>query len=155
MFTHPPGGPHGQTESGGRVLAVNAGAREPRGGVTRQGIVLTDLQSLRDCQQNFSLSLSGPSQCTKGQGRSRATRLPCSSTMYTVALQRTVCPVHGSRAGSESFRGAPPQDRPVRARARRRAAPRRSLPHCKSCALRRWPDSLWTLPREACAFSLV
>ena len=27
------GGPHGQTESGGRVLAVNAGARAPRGGV--------------------------------------------------------------------------------------------------------------------------
>jgi hypothetical protein len=45
------GGPHGQTESGGRVLAVvNAGARAPRGGVTRQDVVLTDLQSLRDCQ---------------------------------------------------------------------------------------------------------
>jgi hypothetical protein len=41
---------HGQTESGGRVLAVNAGARAPRGGVTRQGAVLTDLQSLCDCQ---------------------------------------------------------------------------------------------------------
>ena len=52
------GGPHGQTESGGRVLAVNAGARAPRGGVTRQGVVLTDLQSLCDCQLNFSLSLS-------------------------------------------------------------------------------------------------
>ena len=52
------GGPHGQTESGGRVLAVKAEARAPRGGVTRQGVVLTDLQSLRDCQQNFSLSLS-------------------------------------------------------------------------------------------------
>jgi hypothetical protein len=35
---------------GGRVLAVNAGARVPRGGVTRQGVVLTDLQSLCDCQ---------------------------------------------------------------------------------------------------------
>jgi hypothetical protein len=33
--------PHGQTESGGRVLAVNTGARAPRGGVTRQGVVLT------------------------------------------------------------------------------------------------------------------
>ena len=32
------------------ILAVNAGARAPRGGVTRQGVVLTDLQSLRDCQ---------------------------------------------------------------------------------------------------------
>ena len=31
-------------------LAVNAGARAPRGGVTRQGVVLTDLQSLGDCQ---------------------------------------------------------------------------------------------------------
>jgi hypothetical protein len=30
----------------------------PRGGVTRQGVVLTDLQSLRDCQKNFSLSLA-------------------------------------------------------------------------------------------------
>ena len=33
-------------------------SRAPRGGVTRQGVVLTDLQSLRDCEQNFSLSLS-------------------------------------------------------------------------------------------------
>ena len=41
---------HGQTESGGRVLAVNAGARARRGGVTRQGVVLTDLPSLGDCQ---------------------------------------------------------------------------------------------------------
>jgi hypothetical protein len=55
---YPPAWPNGQTESGGRVLAVNAEARAPRGGVTRQGVVLTDLQSLRDCQQNFSLSLS-------------------------------------------------------------------------------------------------
>jgi hypothetical protein len=33
VFTHPPrrAGPHGQTESGGRILAVNAGARAPRG----------------------------------------------------------------------------------------------------------------------------
>jgi hypothetical protein len=29
---------------GGRVLAVHAGARAPRGGATRQGVVLTDLQ---------------------------------------------------------------------------------------------------------------
>ena len=35
-----------------------AGARAPRGAVTRQGVVLTDLQSLLDCQYNFSLSLS-------------------------------------------------------------------------------------------------
>ena len=40
--------PHGQTESGGRVLAVNAGTRAPRGGVTRQGVVRTDLHSPRD-----------------------------------------------------------------------------------------------------------
>ncbi len=57
------GGPHGQTESGGRILAVNAGAesggrilavnagaRAPRGRVTRKGVVLADLQSLLDCQ---------------------------------------------------------------------------------------------------------
>jgi hypothetical protein len=37
------GGPRGQTKSGSRVLAVNAGARAPRGGVTRQGVVLIDL----------------------------------------------------------------------------------------------------------------
>jgi hypothetical protein len=37
-------------QSGGRLLAVNAGARAPRGGVTRQGVVLTDLRSLCDCQ---------------------------------------------------------------------------------------------------------
>jgi hypothetical protein len=35
---------------GGRVLAVNAGARAPGGGVTRQGVVLSDLQSFRDGQ---------------------------------------------------------------------------------------------------------
>jgi hypothetical protein len=51
---------HGQTESGGRVLAVNTGARAPRGGVARQSVVLTDLQSLCECQQNFSLTLSPP-----------------------------------------------------------------------------------------------
>ncbi len=35
---------------GDRVLAVNAGARAPSGGVAQQGVVLTDLQSLLDCQ---------------------------------------------------------------------------------------------------------
>ena len=32
------------------LLLSHSGARAPRGGVTRQGVVLTDLQSLRDCQ---------------------------------------------------------------------------------------------------------
>ena len=32
-----------------------AGARAPSGGVTRQGVVLTDLESLLDCQLNVSL----------------------------------------------------------------------------------------------------
>jgi hypothetical protein len=54
IMSEPPcarqGVPHGQTESGGRVLAINAGAHAPRGGVTRQGVVLTDLPSLPDCQ---------------------------------------------------------------------------------------------------------
>jgi hypothetical protein len=40
------GVPRGQTESGDIVLAVMCWAR----GVTRQGLVLTDLQSLLDCQ---------------------------------------------------------------------------------------------------------
>jgi hypothetical protein len=45
------GVPHGQTENGGIVLAVICWARgSPRGGVTRQGVVLTDLQSPLDCQ---------------------------------------------------------------------------------------------------------
>jgi hypothetical protein len=39
------------------LAVIYARARAPRGGVTRQGVVLTDLQSLLDCQQNFSLSL--------------------------------------------------------------------------------------------------
>jgi hypothetical protein len=34
----------------GIVLAVICRARAPRCGVTRQGVVLTDLQSLVDCQ---------------------------------------------------------------------------------------------------------
>jgi hypothetical protein len=41
---------NGQTESGGMVLAVTCWARAPRGGVTRQGVVLTDLESLLGCQ---------------------------------------------------------------------------------------------------------
>jgi hypothetical protein len=48
----------GLSQGGITVLAVNAGARAPRGGVTRQGVVLTDLQSLLDCRKNLSLSLS-------------------------------------------------------------------------------------------------
>jgi hypothetical protein len=50
--------PHGQTESGGIVLLTYAGPRAPRGGVTRQGVVLTDLQSLVDVNKLLSLSLS-------------------------------------------------------------------------------------------------
>jgi hypothetical protein len=44
----PKGVPQGQTESGGIVLAVICWS--PSGGVTRQGDVLNDLQSLLDCQ---------------------------------------------------------------------------------------------------------
>jgi hypothetical protein len=44
------GVPHGQTESGGIVLAVICWAHAPRGGVTRQDVVLADLQSLFYCQ---------------------------------------------------------------------------------------------------------
>ncbi len=32
------------------LLLPRRGARAPRGGVTRQGVVLTDFQSLLDCQ---------------------------------------------------------------------------------------------------------
>jgi hypothetical protein len=46
------GVPHGQTESGNVVLPLYspsyAGARALRGGVTRQGAVLTDLKSPLD-----------------------------------------------------------------------------------------------------------
>ena len=48
---------------GGRVFTINVGARAPRGGVTRQGVVLTDLQSLLDCQYkllSLALNLSLP-----------------------------------------------------------------------------------------------
>jgi hypothetical protein len=38
------------SESWGTVLAVICWPRAPRGGVTRQGDVLTDLHSLFDCQ---------------------------------------------------------------------------------------------------------
>ena len=41
------------------VLAAVAGPRVPGGGVTRQGVALTDLQSLVDCQM-ISLSLAFP-----------------------------------------------------------------------------------------------
>ena len=51
-----PGVPHAHAESGGVVLA--AGPRVPRGGVTRQGVALTELQSLVDCQKT-SLSPKG------------------------------------------------------------------------------------------------
>jgi hypothetical protein len=39
-------------------LPSYAGARAPRGGITGQGVVLTDVQSFLDCQENISLSLS-------------------------------------------------------------------------------------------------
>jgi hypothetical protein len=52
------GVPQGQTEGGGIVLAY-AGARAPRGAVTRQGVVHTDLQSPLDCPKT-SLCLSPP-----------------------------------------------------------------------------------------------
>jgi len=45
--------PDGEWEYGTRRHML-----EPRGGVTRQGVVLTDLESPLDCQYNFSLSLS-------------------------------------------------------------------------------------------------
>jgi hypothetical protein len=45
------------SESGGIVLVAHAGVRAPRTGVTRQGVVLTDLKSLLDCQLT---SLSPP-----------------------------------------------------------------------------------------------
>jgi hypothetical protein len=35
---------------GVEYLPSDAGVQAPRGGVTRQGVVLTDLQSLPDCQ---------------------------------------------------------------------------------------------------------
>ena len=37
---------------------LSRGARAPSGGVTREGVVVTDLQSLLDCHKNLSLSLS-------------------------------------------------------------------------------------------------
>jgi hypothetical protein len=40
----------GRAESGGSVIAVICWARAPRGGITGQGVVLTDLKSLFDCQ---------------------------------------------------------------------------------------------------------
>jgi hypothetical protein len=44
------GVPQGQAESGRIVIAAEAGPRVPRGGVTRQGVVLSDFQSLVVCQ---------------------------------------------------------------------------------------------------------
>ena len=38
-----------QAESGGIVLATGAGPRAPSGGVTRQGVVLTDLECVLLC----------------------------------------------------------------------------------------------------------
>jgi len=49
------GVPHGQKERGGIVLAAICWARAPRNGVTRQSVEIVDLQSLLDCQSNFSL----------------------------------------------------------------------------------------------------
>ena len=93
----PPGVPHGKTESGGIVLH-HAGARAPRGGLTRQGVVLTDLQSLLIVNKT-SLSLS-PSLSPFSLGKQqRVTRAlvdmcdlpphgPCSAA---VPYQRLFC----------------------------------------------------------------
>ena len=77
------GGPHGQTESGGRVLAVNAGARAPRGGVTRQGVVRTDLQSLLDFQLNSLSSppLPPPYKTTPGLAKGRSSSALAAHTL--------------------------------------------------------------------------
>jgi hypothetical protein len=66
-----PGVPQGQAESGGILLAAVSGTRVPRGGVTRQGVALTDRKSLVGCQYGklpFSCS------CTDvAQSRSQST----------------------------------------------------------------------------------
>jgi len=48
----------GQAENGGIVLAAGAGPRVSSGGVTRQGVVLTDLQSPVDCKKYLLLLLA-------------------------------------------------------------------------------------------------
>jgi hypothetical protein len=47
--------PNEKASSSSLVLAVICWAHAPRGGVTRQGVVLTDLSSLGDWQQNSAL----------------------------------------------------------------------------------------------------
>ena len=54
----PQGVPHGQRESGGVVLAVICWAPSAQRRCYRQGVVLTDFQSLVGCQSNFFLALS-------------------------------------------------------------------------------------------------
>jgi hypothetical protein len=75
-----PAVPQQKPQSGGIVLAVICWARAPRGGVTRQGVALTDLQSLLDCKivnkTSLSLSLSHVLQLTVGRaGRARRSAL--------------------------------------------------------------------------------
>ena len=52
------GVPHGHTESGGIVLAVMCWSPAPRGSVTRQGVVLTDLLRLKSLLDFNKTSLS-------------------------------------------------------------------------------------------------
>ncbi len=81
-----------------------AGALAPRGDVTRQDVELTDLQSLLDCQQNFSLSLShtyylptnlGPSPlrtgslCTMCESEVKLTHIHSTSVTVEVKLTHT------------------------------------------------------------------
>ena len=67
-----PGVPHGQKESGGIALLLYAGPRMPRGGVTRQGVVLTDLKSLLDLSiKLLSLSLSRERERERERDRER------------------------------------------------------------------------------------
>jgi hypothetical protein len=54
----PPGVPHGQTESGGIVLAVICWTPSAQRQCYPTGRCTYRLQSLLDCQYNFSLSLS-------------------------------------------------------------------------------------------------
>ena len=45
------------------LLLPRRGARAPRGGVTRQGVVLTDFQSLLDCQLIYLPSIPKRAHC--------------------------------------------------------------------------------------------
>jgi len=101
--------PQGRTESGGIVLAANAGPRVPRGGVTlkrrcthRPSVIYLIVNKLLSLSLSLSLSTCDPHQCVRGRGAQHL--LKCWPFMRPAGWVSTLCPQRGQET-SDALRG--------------------------------------------------